>query len=364
MRLLLGAHRPRLALGRVEQACLLIDFAAILEDRDLAARLGLDRLPDEPDRVDVLDLAAGAERLAGAAHRDVHVGAERPLLHVAVAGAEIAQDRAQLGDVGLRLLRRAQVRPGDDLHQRHARAVEIDEAAGGVLVVQGLAGILLQVQPLDADGDRGAVGHVDQHLALADDRILVLRDLVALRQIRVEVVLPVEHRAQVDLRLEAEAGAHRLGDAFGVDHRQHAGHRGIDQRDVVVRLGAELGGGAGEQLRLARHLGVDLHADDHLPIVEAALDQLLGVDGCVHGRPGRESGLAKSSHPRPHPEVLHSSLEGGLQGSRGWLAASFEASAALRHLRMRSRRGSISCGHLRAAAQKDQARRRIAFRAP
>jgi hypothetical protein len=67
-------------------------------------------------------------------------------------------------------------------------------------------------------------------LALADDRLLVLADLVALRQVGIEIVLAVEHRALVDLRLEAEPGAHRLLDAFLVDHRQHAGHRRVDQR--------------------------------------------------------------------------------------------------------------------------------------
>ena len=34
--------------------------------------------------------------VARPAHRDVDVGAQGALLHVAVAGAEIAQDRAQL----------------------------------------------------------------------------------------------------------------------------------------------------------------------------------------------------------------------------------------------------------------------------
>ena len=91
------------------------------------------------------------KRLAGLAHRDVDVGAQVALLHVAVAGAEIAQDGAQLGHVGLGLLGRAHVGLGHDLHQRHARAVEIDEGEFGVLVVDRLAGVLLQVQPLDAD---------------------------------------------------------------------------------------------------------------------------------------------------------------------------------------------------------------------
>ena len=75
---------------------------------------------------------------------------------------------------------------------------------------------------------------VDLDLALADDRLLVLADLIALRQVRIEVVLAVEDRAQVDLGLEAEPGAHRLRDAFGIDDGQHAGHRRIDERDVLL----------------------------------------------------------------------------------------------------------------------------------
>ena len=42
----------------------------------------------------------------------------------------------------------------------------------GVLVVQALAGVLLEMQPLDADGDRLAAVEIDDHLALAHDRRL------------------------------------------------------------------------------------------------------------------------------------------------------------------------------------------------
>ena len=241
----------------------------------------LDRHADEADRVDVLDLAARAEPFAGPAHRHVDVGAQVALLHVAVAGAEITQDGAQLGEEGLGLLGGAQVGLGDDLHQRDAGAVEIDERRGRVLVVEELAGILLEMEPLDADPDR-AVGHVDHDLALADHRRLVLADLVALRQVRIEIILAVEHRAQIDPRGEAEPGAHRLGDAFPVDHRQHARHRRIDQRHLRIGRGAERGGGAGEQLRRRVHLGVDLQADDDFPVAGRALDELAGLRRSVH----------------------------------------------------------------------------------
>jgi len=71
----------------------------------------------------------------------------------AVARADIAQDRAQLGDIGARLFRGAYVGLGDDLHKRDAGAVEIDMALGRGEFVQRLAGVLLKVQSLDADGD-------------------------------------------------------------------------------------------------------------------------------------------------------------------------------------------------------------------
>ena len=154
-----------------------------------------------------------------------------------------------------------------------------------MLVVQRLAGVLLQVHALDPDRDGLALRHVDDDLALAHDRRFVLADLVALRQVRIEIVLPVEYRLEIDLRLEPKAGADRLLDAFLVDHRQHAGHRRIDQRDMRVRCAAEFGRGAGKQLGVGRHLGMHFHADDDFPVAGCAVDQL----GCSCGYPCRLS---------------------------------------------------------------------------
>ena len=152
-------------------------------------------------------------------------------------------------------------------------AVEVDVGLAGMLVVQALAGILLEMQALDADAARLAVGQVDLDLALADDRVLVLRDLVARRQVGIEVVLAVEHRAQVDPGVEPEAGAHRLLDAALVDHRQHAGHGGVDQRHLGVGIGAERGRRAGEELGVGDHLGMDFQPEHDFPIAGFAFDQ-------------------------------------------------------------------------------------------
>ena len=74
-----------------------------------------------------------------------------------------------------------------------------------------------------------ARAHLDQHLALAHDGVVELADLVALRQVGVEIVLAVEGRVQVDLGLEAQPGAHRLRHAGLVDDGQHARHSQADR---------------------------------------------------------------------------------------------------------------------------------------
>ncbi len=154
-----------------------------------------------------------------------------------------------------------------------------------MLLVQRFPRILLEVQPLDADLDGFAIGHVDGHFALADQRGLVLADLVALRQIGIKIVLAVEDRLEVDPRFQPEAGADRLANALLVDDREHAGHGGIDERDLGIRRIAERGRGPGEQLGLRGDLRVHLHADDDFPIAGRALEQLVGSFRDTHWPP-------------------------------------------------------------------------------
>ena len=111
------------------------------------------------------------------------------------------------------------------------------------------AGILFQMQALDTDFDISefailvrADGHGND--ALSDDRILELADLIALGEIRIEIVLAVKDGALVDLRLQPKAGADRLANAFLVDDGKHAGHGRVDEADMGIGLGAETRRGA------------------------------------------------------------------------------------------------------------------------
>jgi len=150
-----------------------------------------------------------------------------------------------------------------------------------MLVVHQLAGVLLDMDALDADlfGRLGLAFQFDLDRTLADQRVVELADLIALRQIGVEIILAIEPRPFVDLGVDRHAGAHRLADAFAVGHRQHAGHRRIDQRHLRIGFGAEFGRRAGEQFGLRGHLCVHLEPDDHFPVAGGATDAVCRGSG-------------------------------------------------------------------------------------
>jgi hypothetical protein len=137
----------------------------------------------------------------------------------------------------------------------------------GSHVVNGFPRVLFQVDALDPHRARGAVPHLHQHFALAHDRVVELADLVALRQVGVEVVLAVEGGVQVDLRLQAQPRPDRLRHAELVDDGQHAGHARVDEGDVGIGLGTELRRRAREELGAGRDLRMYLHADHKLPVL-------------------------------------------------------------------------------------------------
>ena len=255
---------------RVPEPGLLDDPLAAVERVCLAPHLVLERALNVAERVHVLDLDLGAEidRACGL-QRDVGVATQRAFFHVAVAHAEVDDHRAEGAQVGGRLLRRADLRLADGLHERHARPVEIHEARLRGLerpLVHELADVLLEVQPLDADGARRAVGQIDLEPALARQRLLVLGDLEILRHVRVVVVLAREATREVDAAVERERGAHAVFDRAAVDHRQRARHALAHGTRLRVRRRAERRRTTAEHLGARGELGVDFEPDDDVPL--------------------------------------------------------------------------------------------------
>ena len=153
--------------------------------------------------------------------------------------------------VGNRFFRASQFRLGDDLQQGCPGAVEVDAGHAATestvrvkCFVQRLAGVLFEMCAGQGDSEHATRGRDDRNRATLDNRNLVLRYLITLRQIGVEVILAREHAAPVDRGTNREAKSDRTLDRALVQYRQDAGQRDVDRGRVTVRHRAEGSGRA------------------------------------------------------------------------------------------------------------------------
>src|SRR5262249_59743681 len=105
----------------------------------------------------------------------------------------------------------------------------------------------------------------DLDAAAVAQRLVVLRDLIALGQVGIEVVLAGEAREAADARADGEAEPDRQLDGLLVQDRQRSGQAEDRRVGLAVRRAAERRRRGREQLRRGRELDVALEADDGLP---------------------------------------------------------------------------------------------------
>ena len=97
--------------------------------------------------------------------------------------------------------------------------------------------------------------------AVDADRLVVLDDLVVLRHVRIEVVLPVEHRALGHVQCNASPTRSANSTACSLSTGSDPGSPRHTGQTLRVRLGAELVRAPAEQLRRRGQLDVHLEAD-------------------------------------------------------------------------------------------------------
>ena len=287
-----GAHGTRFAAVRIEQNRGLLHLAAVFDLFDLPANFVVDRLLHELETVQVLDLATGAQRLPGLAHRHVGVAPKAALLHVAVADADPGHELVQLLGVGDGFGGRAHVGLAHDFEQRRAGTIQVDARLADEVLVQRLAGIFFKVRPYQAHGLR-FVAHEKRHLAALHHRDLELADLVALGQVGIEVVLAREHAARRDGRAERQAELDGAFDCAPVHDRQRARQCQIDGAGLGIGLGAEGGRRAAEDFARGRQLRMRLEADDDF----IATHQRTGRPALLHLFERVHHGLAHFKSP-------------------------------------------------------------------
>ena len=144
---------------------------------------------------------------------DIGVATQASFFHIAVGNAQILQRQFKRLQIIVGLLGRAQFRFGDDLQQRRARAVIIDQTAVGALVMDQLARVLFQMRAFDIDLPLLAIRARHPHVPVIGDRFIILRNLISLGQVRIIIIFPVELDDGIDLTIQGD------GDLQGILQR-------------------------------------------------------------------------------------------------------------------------------------------------
>ena len=135
-----------------------------------------------------------------------------------------------------------------------------------------------EVDGADARRIAGLLGrNGDIQRAAQHHRLLILADLVALGQIRVEVVLAGKDGDRCDLRADGQPETDGMLDRLPIEHRQGAGQTQVHGAGLGVGLGPESGGGPGKDLGPGQELGMDFQPDHHFPLHER-ISRISGSD--------------------------------------------------------------------------------------
>ena len=181
-----------------------------------------------------------------------------PLVHIGVGDASGDEDLLKGLEVGEGFLGRLDVRLGDDLHERGAGAVEIDE--GGVGEVGGFGDIFLEVDAVEFDDLAGVldvflsvlgiVVIVERDAAAEAEGEVHLGDLIVLGHVGVEVVLPVPDDGRRGGAAKEHAGEDGALDGEFVENGKRAGQAEASRAGVGVWLVGKRG------FATAKHFGV------------------------------------------------------------------------------------------------------------
>lgn len=135
------------------------------------------------------------------------------------------------------------------------------DAASRTTNVGVLASVFFHVGAFNINAENFTVVQLHVQVAVKSDRLIELRGLEVLRDIRVEVVLPrkVTHRA--DLAVQGQTDPDCVLHCGAVNHRQRPGQPSRSWGHIGVGFLTESLGGAVEHLGLSAQFNVHLNAD-------------------------------------------------------------------------------------------------------
>src|SRR6516225_5058948 len=130
--------------------------------------------------------------------------------------------------------------------------------------MQALAGVFFQRHARGADALATASSRGDFDVAVLGQRLVVLRDLVALGKIGIEVVLAGKDRVLANLAVEGHRREYHEFHRSSIEHRESAWQPEAHRTNIRVRRIAELRRAAAENLGFGKKMNVNFQSDDRL----------------------------------------------------------------------------------------------------
>src|SRR3990172_6322085 len=226
---------------------------------NLSLNFILQGILDKLKRVNIFDLSFCAQSLLSCRpNRYIGITPERPLLHVAVTYAQIAQNRAELSHKRSSLLRGSDVWLRDNFQKRHASTIQIHIApCSGVNIFPC---ILLHMNPCNANPP-GLTVYLNLCEPTRSNWQLKLADLITLWQVRIKIILTGKSTNPCNLTIKSQPCHYCKGYDFSVKHRKHSRHPYTDRAGLRVWLSAESGGTAAKDFGFCKHLSMNLKSN-------------------------------------------------------------------------------------------------------
>ncbi len=115
--------------------------------------------------------------------------------------------------------------------------------------MERLPRVLFQMDAEDSDRVRSVIRLIVED-TVRGDGVFVLGDLISLRQVGIEIVLPRKNRARLDGAPQRQSDSHRQFDDLTIQHRERSRKPETHGAHVRVRGRPERGGTPAEDFRL------------------------------------------------------------------------------------------------------------------
>src|SRR4030095_6961900 len=129
--------------------------------------------------------------------------------------------------------------------------------------MQTLAGVFFQVKPCDTDL-LGDIAYFDVNETMLCQRLIVLRNLISLRQVWVKVILAGKDRSLINAAVQSHRRQRGELYRLRVEYRQRTRHPQTDRTHIGIWSRSEASRAGTENLTHSKKLDVDFQTNNRL----------------------------------------------------------------------------------------------------